>query len=179
MKYALKKSKLKKRWLPFIAGFIGGLLGILVGLRSPSPVKKDISIKARQYAYEPAKLEANMGDTLIISLASLDVVHGFYLEGYDTDAEIYPGKKKIKVRKPSEGNEWEDADLITIVANKPGKFRYRCSHTCGTMHPFMQGELIVSPNIPYHAGIGVFIGFFCGLFIMLAKPSKISKFRQS
>ncbi len=172
-----KNIRFKRSWLPLLLGIAGGIISILVGMKTPSPISRNISIKARQYAYEPAKLEVNKGDTLHIRLTSLDVVHGFYLEGYNTDAEIYPGKKMFKVRKLSEGYYWRDTDELTIVADKPGKFRYRCSHTCGTMHPFMQGELIVAPNTPYIGGIGIFIGFLIGLILMLAKkpvPKTIS-----
>lgn len=169
MKMTWMKIRFKRSWLPLLLGIAGGVISIFVGMKTPSPVNRHISIKARQYAYEPAKLEVNKGDTLHIRLTSLDVVHGFYLEGYDTDAEIFPGKKMFKVRKLSEGYYWRDTDELTIVADKSGKFRYRCSHTCGSMHPFMQGELIVAPNQPYIAGIGIFTGFFIGLLLMLAK----------
>lgn len=158
-----------KIWLPILIAIIGGSIAYFIGHSTPSPIKRDILIKARQYAYEPSKIIVNIGDTLHIKLTSLDVVHGFFVEGYDADAEIYPGNKKFKFRKPSEGYEWEEIEELVLVMNKNGKFRYRCSHTCGTMHPFMQGELIVRPNSPYHAGIGGFIGFVLGIILMLAK----------
>lgn len=84
----------------------------------------------------------NLGDEVHIRLSSLDVVHGFYLEGYDVDALIEPGKNELKVRHPSSDEEYRSLEEVVFVANRHGKFHYRCSHTCGFLHPFMLGELI-------------------------------------
>lgn len=160
--------------IPIAFLIIGAATSSFIGLNKAEPIKREILIKARQYAYEPEKLIVNKGDTLVIKLVSMDVVHGFYIEGYDIDAEILPNKKGFKLRKPSEGKNWKMANELVLVVNKNGKFRYRCSHTCGTMHPFMQGELIVQPNTPYHASIGGVLGFVLGLLltfgISLNKP---------
>jgi len=129
--------------------------------------KKEFYIKARQYAYEPAKITINKGDEVHIKLASLDVVHGFFLEGYDIDAQIEPGVNKFKFRHPSQGREFTDANEIVFTAEHTGKFRYRCSHTCGTMHPFMQGEMIVNPNYPFLAGTGGAVGVFISTVIVM------------
>jgi heme/copper-type cytochrome/quinol oxidase subunit 2 len=159
------KSKLI--FIPVILIIIGALSGWLLGLNHNKPVSRDILIKARQYAYDPARIEVNKGDTLHIKLVSMDVTHGFFVEGYDLDAEISANLKTFKVRHPSQGNNWREADEMVFVADRIGKFRYRCSHTCGTMHPFMQGEMIVKPNTPFHAGVGGIIGFLTGMIIMI------------
>ncbi|MHC4585385.1 MAG: cupredoxin domain-containing protein [Planctomycetota bacterium] len=128
---------------------------------------KDFYIKARQYAYEPPKITVNKGDEVHIKLASLDVIHGFFLEGHDIDAQIEPGVQKFKLRHPSQGREFVDVNEIVFTADRPGKFRFRCSHTCGTMHPFMQGELIVKPNYPFLAGAGGAAGILISSVIMM------------
>lgn len=161
--------------IPLTLMIAGALISSLIAWSSIKPVKREILIKARQYAYEPEKLEVNKGDTLIIKLVSMDVVHGFYVEGYDIDVEILPNQKEIKVRRPSKHEDWQLAEEIVIITDKTGKFRYRCSHTCGTMHPFMQGELIVQPNTPYHASIGGVIGFAIGLLISFRKAGRKTK----
>ncbi len=76
-----------------------------------------------------------------------------------------------------EEEEKEESDYITvtdykIVANRTGKFRYRCSVTCGTMHPFMQGELIVKPNNEYALGIGLSLGIFISMLVGFAPGRK-------
>ncbi|MBW8015740.1 MAG: hypothetical protein FVQ82_06100 [Planctomycetes bacterium] len=142
---------------------------------SSSGEKKEFYITARQYAYEPGKISVNKGDEVHIKLASLDVIHGFFLEGYDIDAQIEPGVQKIKMRHPSQGREFTEVDEIVFTADRPGKFRFRCSHTCGTMHPFMQGEMLVNPNYPFLAGsggtVGVFISALLTMFVLAKKDT--------
>jgi cytochrome c oxidase subunit 2 len=129
--------------------------------------KKEFFIKARQYAYDPPKITVNKGDEVHIRLASLDVVHGFFLEGHDIDAQIEPGVRKFKLRHPSEGKEFADVDELVFTAERPGKFRYRCSHTCGTLHPFMQGELIVRPNYPFLVACGGTVGILISTLLVI------------
>lgn len=162
--------------IPVVFLFIGALSGWLTCLNNEKPIRRDILVKARKYSYDPSKIEVNKNDTLHIKLVSLDVVHGFYVEGYDVDAQISPQIKGFKIRKPSEGYNWKDTTEMVIITNTTGKFRYRCSHTCGSMHPFMQGELIVKPNILFNTSIGAVIGFLIGMLSMFyLKVKKIRK----
>ena len=116
-------------------------------------------MKARQYAFDPAVIRVNQGDTVRVQITSEDVVHGFYLEGYDIDAKIIPQSPYIELSRPSlPAQPPEKVDEIVFVANRTGKYRFRCSHTCGTMHPFMNGELVVAPNRLFGAGLGSAVG---------------------
>lgn len=157
---------------------VGGLAGAALSWQREAPTTREIEIKARQYAYEPSKLHVNTGDTLKIRLASLDVVHGFFVEGHDIDAEIRPQQRTFLLRHPSSGEDWQEVEELTFVAGKPGKYRFRCSHTCGTMHPFMQGEMIVAPNVPLHAGIGSLAGLFLGMIITSFSAGRPAENRQ-
>ena len=138
------------------------------------PTTRRFHITARQYAFEPSRIVVNKGDEIRIRLSSLDVVHGFYLEGHDLDARIEPGLAQFQVRHPSQGGDFELVDEVVITADRPGKYRYRCSHTCGTLHPFMLGEMVVRPNYVYAAGaggaVGVLISTFLA-FLLFAGPS--------
>ncbi|MFQ5652946.1 MAG: hypothetical protein ACE5IY_23710 [bacterium] len=167
-------SKLKSAPLLIFASIIGCVVGGFMGWSSPDPARRDVLIKARQYAFDPAVIRVNRGDTLHIKLVSLDVVHGFYLEGHDVDAEIFAHQKTFNVRHLSDNESWSEVDELVIVTNRRGKFRYRCSHTCGSMHPFMQGELIVQPNTPYHAGVGGVLGLFVGMVWLFVQRGRVS-----
>lgn len=95
-----------------------------------APVERTFRIEASQFAYRPAELRANPGDTIHIELVSTDVVHGLYLDGYGVSVKADPGQSAS----------------LTFVADQPGSFRLRCNVTCGAMHPFMVGRLTVGPN---------------------------------
>ncbi|MFQ5604665.1 MAG: hypothetical protein ACE5HS_15450 [bacterium] len=167
------RSKLISMALPILTTIIGSIIGGVVGWSSPEPTQQDIFIKARQYAFEPSVIRVNRGDTLHIKLVSLDVVHGFFVEGYDIDAEIFAHQKTFHIRHPSNSDTWSEVDELVLIADRRGKFRYRCSHTCGSMHPFMQGELIVQPNTPYHAGVGAVFGLFIGMLWLFARRGRV------
>lgn len=146
---------------------LGAAGAVLASSGTDAPRERSITVFARQYAFDPPVIRANRGDTLRLTLVSLDVVHGFYLEGHDLDAEIRPQEKKVRLRRPSRGGAVEEVGEVVVVLDRPGKFRYRCSHTCGALHPFMNGELLVAPNRLLQAGVGASVGLLLG-FALLA-----------
>ena len=150
-----------------ITGAAGGVF-----LQPPaSPQERRIKMTARQYAYDPPVLKVNKGDTVRLRITSLDVIHGLYLEAYDLDVLIIPDSPYLELSRPSRPDEpAEKVEEVVFVADKTGKFRYRCSHTCGTMHPFMQGELVVAPNRLLGTGVGGLIGLLLAVaFVALRR----------
>lgn len=120
--------------------FILLLAGLAVlTLLAPFPLyagqlaERHLTLKARSFAFEPAVIQVNQGERVILDLESVDVTHGVYIDGYGVKAVSEPGHKA----------------RLDFVADRVGKFKYRCSMACGTLHPFMVGELIVKPNLPY------------------------------
>lgn len=149
---------------------VGGLAGFVPSrLLPPRPQERTFTVTAHKYAYEPSVLRVNRGDRVHIRLLAKDVTHGFYVEGYDLDAKARPDDPDFWVRRPSQGKDYEQVQEISFVANRSGKFRYRCSMTCGYMHPFMQGELIVSPNSLFSTSIGLSLGLAAGLLLMFRR----------
>jgi heme/copper-type cytochrome/quinol oxidase subunit 2 len=98
-----------------------------------APSLHEVTITARQFAFDPPVLQVNKGDRVAITLKAADVVHGLYLDGYGVNVRVEPGTSK----------------RIEFVADHAGKFHFRCSVSCGNLHPFMTGELVVGPNVPY------------------------------
>jgi cytochrome c oxidase subunit 2 len=123
------------------------------------PQERSIHVACRQYAYDPEIIRLNKGDTVRLTFESKDVIHGFYLEAYDIDAKVIPQAPYVELSRPSRRSEGsKKVKEVVFVADHSGKFRYRCSQTCGYMHPFMLGEFVVGPNRTYYAGLGVILG---------------------
>jgi heme/copper-type cytochrome/quinol oxidase subunit 2 len=117
----------------------------------PAPTTRHFTVDSRQFAYEPGTLQVNQGDTVVITLTASDVVHGLYLDGYGLETRVEPGQSQT----------------LQFVADQPGKFRYRCSVSCGTLHPFMIGELIVGPNTTFGRAVVLLALVVMGVMIYL------------
>jgi len=104
-----------------------------------APVTHEVTLVADQFAFDPSVLRVHRGDRVLLTLQAADVVHGFYLDGYGIQARVEPGISQ----------------QVEFVADRAGKYRYRCSVSCGTLHPFMIGELVVGPNLPYTRAAGL------------------------
>ncbi len=119
---------------------------------SHTPATRQIQVEARMFEFIPNVIHVSRGDHVIIELAAMDVVHGLYVDGYDIQTSAEPG---VPAR-------------IEFVADKTGKFRYRCSVSCGAMHPFMIGELVVSPNLLFWRAVGLTMLAAAGTLVFLA-----------
>ncbi len=124
--------------LTFAALF--GLIAPVAGLGAASTGKTRVfQIDSERFQYSPARIKANKGDHIYIRLTSSDVTHGLYLDGYEMKMDAEPA----------------GMGQMHFIADKAGVFRFRCSKTCGPFHPFMIGQLEVSPNSPYQASIAL------------------------
>jgi len=95
--------------------------------------EKSFEIHAKKFAYSPEVITVNRGDTVRITLKSDDVSHGMYIDGYELVTVSSPG---------SDGH-------LNFVADRTGRFAFRCAVTCGEFHPYMIGYLEVEPNFRY------------------------------
>ncbi len=144
-----------------------------------------ISLEAKKYGYSPARIVVNKGDTVVLKPTSLDVTHGFLLDGYPVEAILkQQGLTFLKYNWQDEnGNlqtDWDKVTEIEFTAEKSGKFSYRCTQTCGNLHPFMTGELIVRPNTPYHLfiSLSIWMVFIMLLFFRVGSESLFTGFRR-
>ena len=117
------------RWVALVA-IAALVLFFPVGTRASPPEDRFFRIEAGSFAYQPAELTVRRGDRVTLELISTDVVHGLYLDGYDLKLSADPGQSQ----------------RVTFVAGRAGTFRFRCSVTCGPLHPFMVGKLRVEPT---------------------------------
>ena len=101
-------------------------------------------IRARKFQYTPGVVKVAVGDTVTLRLISEDVSHGLFVDGYEVVTSAHPGQ---------DGS-------VSFVADRRGRFTFRCSVTCGEFHPFMVGYLVVGPNMRFwlFAGLVTAIG---------------------
>ena len=137
-------------------GFLALLILIVPVPSVTVPTTHYLSLTANQFQFTPGRVQVNQGDRVVITLAASDVVHGFYLDGYGLQTRVEPGVSQ----------------RIEFVADRPGKFRYRCSVTCGPIHPFMIGELVVGPNIPFWKTVAVMLVSAVGLLFSLWQSNR-------
>jgi plastocyanin len=160
----MKRTRILKNLPVILLLLLGGAAGFFsVYFHMALPRDRSFTITGQKYAYDPPVIHVNEGDRVQIKLVAKDVTHGFYLEGYDLDARARPMDNSFWVRRPSTKEDYNEVQEISFVASRTGKFRYRCSQTCGYMHPFMQGELIVQPNYLFPTSIGMSLGLVVGL----------------
>ena len=140
-------------WLLLPFGALA-LVVLLVPLPfAPAPVTRELTVVARQFAFEPPVLRVNRGDRVRLTLEASDVVHGLHVDEYGVDARVEPGI----------------ARRVEFVADRGGKFRYRCSVSCGPLHPFMTGELVVSPNLPFVRAVGLTLVVLAATLVSLRR----------
>ena len=94
-----------------------------------APEPRVIEVTARRFAFEPAQIDASVGERLRLVIRSADGVHG---------VEI----KKFKVKKdvPRGGTPV----TLEFTASEAGRFPILCSEYCGDGHDDMTGTLVVA-----------------------------------
>ena len=125
-----------QRWsvLVLLAGIV---LLVPVPAFAAVPVERVFKIQASQFEYLPAELRVNLGDRVTIELTATDVVHGLSIDGYNLETTADPGQTA----------------RLTFTADREGSFRFRCTVTCGNLHPFMIGKLHVGQNALLWRGV--------------------------
>jgi len=126
----LRKKSQKHVWrLIALTGF-GVAAFIIADIRSSAQTGEPrvIDITARRFAFEPAEIEATVGERLQLVVRSSDGVHGLEIK-----------KLKIKKEVPRGG----EPVTIDFTATTEGTFPILCSEYCGKGHTDMTGMLIV------------------------------------
>ncbi|WP_372713090.1 cupredoxin domain-containing protein [Ilyobacter sp.] len=88
---------------------------------------RTIDVEAYKFGFNPDILVVNSGEKIRVRLTSLDVAHGFKLEGFGINERIEPGKESI----------------VEFYATEAGTYEFKCSVFCGSGHLKMRGWLIV------------------------------------
>jgi len=87
----------------------------------------EVHLLARMWAFEPNRIEIPAGSKVTIYTTSIDVQHGFHIEGKAVNLMSIPGA----------------VNKMEVVFNKPGTYKIICNEYCGVGHSAMYGEIIV------------------------------------
>lgn len=136
----------RKKYLLLIGASILMIAFLPIPNVQSEPKTVTIPIQAESFAFNPGVIHVNRGDRVMIELTSLDVVHGIHLDTYGLSVMSDPGQTVT----------------MSFTADKSGTFRFRCSVTCGALHPFMIGKLKVGPNelVLRGTALAIVIGVF-------------------
>jgi heme/copper-type cytochrome/quinol oxidase subunit 2 len=138
----VRLTKVRRRtsfaaWLPAVLGIV--ILIFPFPAHHGQPVERSIRIEASRFAYSPSIIKVNQGDRVTLELTSNDVVHGLAVDGYGQQVTADPGQTA----------------RLTFTAERTGSFRFRCTVTCGPMHPFMIGKIQVGQNSLWWRAVGL------------------------
>jgi len=97
-------------------------------VRSQEP--RQITVKARKYQFDPARIEVKAGEPVVITFVSEDGSHGFGCKGLKLHADTF---------------KEDQPEKVTFTASTPGTYEFKCAHICGTGHHKMKGEIVVVP----------------------------------
>jgi cytochrome c oxidase subunit 2 len=123
-----------KRLVALILGLAGSLLPPAVASTSAPPQTAEartIDVLAKRYTFEPAVIEAAVGERLRILVKSGDGLHGFEIKKFKVAKEIPRGGEPV---------------VIEFTASEAGTFPILCSLFCGDGHGDMKGTLVVTAD---------------------------------
>ena len=86
-----------------------------------------IHMTAKRFEYTPNEITVEKGVPVILEITSLDRDHGFKIPELGIRADVKPG----------------ETTRVRIVADRTGRFEFRCDVFCGDGHEDMAGELVV------------------------------------
>ncbi len=178
-------SRKKTYFFIFLSLAVAVAVPLLIRLMPLETQSHEITLKAKKFGYSPSRIVVNKGDTIVLKPTSVDVTHGFLLDGYPVEFMIkQQGIAYLKYTWEDDNGklqtDWDKVSEIEFVADKSGKFTFRCNQTCGNLHPFMTGELIVRPNTSYYLFVSLSLWMTVALLLVFrANPGfRLARFKR-
>lgn len=173
---------IKKNILNFLVVLSFGIIpAVIAQFFVNEPVSRQIHVRNFRYGKDPAVIKCNRGDTLHLTFSTDDTGHSFFLEEFDIDAKVSPGRDAVEVFGVEDPTEKPVVTrVVTIIAQHDGlqnylvsKSNYRCHVWCGPMHAFEHGKLIITPNTLLVFSVGCSVGIFLLWILSLLTQPKM------
>lgn len=100
----------------------------LAGSEGDPVAQREIRVIARQFEFEPRQITVRKGEAVRLVVTSEDVAHGLAIREFGIDQRIDAKQTRV----------------IEFTPTREGRFRMKCSVSCGDGHADMDGELIVT-----------------------------------
>lgn len=128
-----------------VVGLAACLTGARAGWTQAAAAEvKVIEMTAKKYEYSPSEIRVKRGTHVQLKIRALDRTHGFKIALYP-DGTGESGEPGLKFEAQQDKWKVSKGDEITIafVAERVGKYPFKCSSFCGMGHSGMKGVLIV------------------------------------
>ena len=105
------------------------LAGVVLAAGVVAQSKRDVTVSARKYAFEPAEIRVQQDDLVYVTFTAEDIAHSFTIsdDHYRIDRRAEPGKPAS----------------FRFRADKPGTFEIRCTLTIDDRCRDMHAKLVV------------------------------------
>jgi cytochrome c oxidase subunit II len=100
------------------------------GVREIAPGRYEAAIVARAWNFQPAEIRVPVDADIVFTVTSVDVLHGFNVEGTRLNLMLVPGQISR--------NEYR--------FTTPGEYLIICHEYCGIGHHMMSGKVIVEES---------------------------------
>ena len=100
-----------------------------IGVRQTGPNAYEAVIIAQAWAFLPPEIRVPAGADVTFTLTTLDIIHGFNIEGTRVNMMLIPGQ----------------ISRNTYRFREPGEHLIICHEYCGIGHHTMAGKIIVEP----------------------------------
>ncbi len=103
------------------------MLATVVVAQEQAPNRREFTIIAKDFKFDPTRIEVMQDDLVKITVKSDDIAHSFTMDEY-----------RISKRVPAGGST-----TFEFRADRPGTFAFYCALTNEPGHKMMHGELVV------------------------------------
>ena len=95
-----------------------------------APTRREFTLTARNYSFNPNRVEASQDDLIKLTVQSEDVAYGFTIDEY-----------RLSKRVPAGGST-----TIEFRADRSGTFSFYSNLSNDSRHTQMRGQLVVRPR---------------------------------
>ena len=110
-----------------LLGIGGALAATVLFAQEQAPNRREFTIIAKDFKFDPVRIEVMQDDLVKITVRSEDIAHSFTIDEY-----------RISKRVPAGGST-----TFEFRADRAGTFPFYCALTDQPGHKMMRGELVV------------------------------------